>query len=159
MIKQSYYSRNKLKVLARVKKRYELKKESIKQYSREYYYKNKDRHRENMKQWKLANPDRAKKLHADVQARRRAKLRAVKSDGYERLYIFHRFAGICIVCDEDINLELLFPHPDSFTIHHLIPISKGGDNTRNNVAPAHFKCNLMVADKMPIAVKPKVLKA
>jgi 5-methylcytosine-specific restriction endonuclease McrA len=33
------------------------------------------------------------------------------------------------------------PEPLAPTIDHIVPVSKGGDDTRANVQLAHFRCN------------------
>jgi len=156
-----YYERNKLAKRASALLRYHLNKEKTRErrnnYAKKYYQENKGIVIKKNKLWALKNPEKHKKIHADVQLRRRARLSSVANDGYKRMDVFNRFGGVCIVCDELIDLDLRFPSKRSFTIHHLIPISKGGDNTSKNVAPAHFYCNVKVGNKVPIAVKPKVL--
>lgn len=86
--------------------------------------------------------------------------RALKNGGlsehYTKEQVYERYGGICIVCDLGIDLVHKYPHRESFTVHHIIPLSKGGDDTIKNVAPAHWKCNLAVGNKVPIAVRPLV---
>lgn len=36
------------------------------------------------------------------------------------------------------------------TVDHVIPISKGGTHTWDNVKPAHYKCNIDKADNTDI---------
>lgn len=48
----------------------------------------------------------------------------------------------CSLCGQPFNWELRFPHPMSYTTHHKIPRSKGGNpDTLDNMAPAHNTCN------------------
>lgn len=57
----------------------------------------------------------------------------------------------CGICGRDINYELGMitdpvtgkrrPHPMSFVIDEIIPISKGGELTWENSQPAHWICN------------------
>ena len=154
--KKLYYEKNKQACIERARKRYLLNKDSIKAYSKKHYQSNKQRHAENAKSWKQRNIAKYKKIHADVQLRRRARIASVNNDNYKRIDVYNRFGGYCIVCDDRINLDIKFPDKSSFTIHHLIPISKGGDNTTKNVAPAHLICNIRVGVKIPIAIKPRV---
>lgn len=157
-----YYERNKVALRASALLRYHLTKEETKErrikYQKEYYKVNKKKVAERNKLWALKNPEKSKKIHADVQLRRRARIASVANDGYRRSDVFNRFGGICIVCDKVIDSSLVFPNLKSFTIHHLIPISKGGNNTSRNVAPAHYICNIKVGNKVPVAVIPKVYK-
>lgn len=153
---QKYYIEHREEILARVQKRYREKSEAVKQYAREYYQKNKAKHKANTERWIKNNPDKSKRIHADVMQRRRARLRGVESDNYNRLSIYNLYGGYCIVCNDKIDISVKHPNKACFTIHHIIPISKGGDNTSNNVAPAHFGCNILAGDKIPIGVRPRV---
>jgi len=153
---KEYYRKNREAILANVKKRYEEKTDEIKNYAKNYYLENRDKHRQNNINWIKNNPDKSKRIHADVMQRRRARLKGVKSDNYNRLDIYKKYGGFCIICNENIDLAIKHPNKQCFTIHHLMPISVGGDNTESNVAPAHFICNVMAGNKVPIAIKPRV---
>ena len=55
--------------------------------------------------------------------------------------VFDAYGWICHLCGGEID-----PHAGKndwmrVTLDHIIPISKGGTHTRDNVAPAHAKCN------------------
>ena len=68
-------------------------------------------------------------------------------DGHDRVkYNYYRdkmkaLQPPCALCGLPINYELKHPNPWSFTIDHIIPISKGGTTDEGNLQPAHFKCN------------------
>lgn len=47
----------------------------------------------------------------------------------------------CHLCHEPIDYSLKSPDPYSFEIDHVIPRSKGGADTVDNLAPAHRRCN------------------
>lgn len=153
---KKYYLENREKLLTRAKKRYELKKDGIKAYSREHYQNNKERHGKLSRKWQSENIERYRITHARIEANRRARKRNGLAEKYSRFDIYDKFGGLCIVCDKRIDLWLRFPSLNSFTIHHIIPLSRGGDDIIKNVAPAHFGCNLSVGAKVPIAVRPKV---
>lgn len=54
-------------------------------------------------------------------------------------------AGIykCHICKENIDISLVA----ILCMEHLIPLSKGGDNAKENVAPAHRFCNNAKSNK------------
>ena len=54
----------------------------------------------------------------------------------------------CAICGLPINYELPYTSPWSFTADHIIPISKGGGTTMENLQPAHRKCNRAKGEKM-----------
>ncbi|MGO4130870.1 HNH endonuclease [Janibacter sp. RAF20_2_2] len=47
----------------------------------------------------------------------------------------------CALCGRPIDLELAYPHPDSFTVDHITPTSHGGTDHYEQLRPAHFRCN------------------
>ena len=47
----------------------------------------------------------------------------------------------CHICGEPIDYSLRYPDPFSFTVDHVHPIAKGGSDTLDNKAAAHFTCN------------------
>ena len=53
---------------------------------------------------------------------------------YRRWEIYERDGGICYLCGEWVSDE-------TYTIDHTIPISQGGEDTYDNVAVAHWRCN------------------
>lgn len=57
-----------------------------------------------------------------------------------------RRSQVCWICKDAIDLDLEFPHPQSFSVDHLIPLSQlGEDDPRRTdpdyCAPAHLGCN------------------
>lgn len=51
---------------------------------------------------------------------------------------------VCWICGEFIDLALHALNPNhrlSFTVDHVIPLSRGGLPTLENSRPAHRKCN------------------
>lgn len=58
--------------------------------------------------------------------------------------VFEFYNWICIICDEDIDPDIPWPDKMSATLDHIVPLSKGGTHTWDNVAPSHLLCN---ADK------------
>ena len=47
----------------------------------------------------------------------------------------------CHICGGVIDYTLRSPHPMSFEIDHVIPLTRGGTDDRHNLAAAHRKCN------------------
>lgn len=153
---KEYYLKNREKFITRAKEQYADDPDKKKAYQRLYYKKNKKRIIAKQKLYNDKNYDRVRLAHADVMSRRRARLRLAESDRYKRSEVYNRFGGYCIVCDEIIDKSIKYPSKMSFSIHHIIPISKGGSNMSKNVAPAHLGCNIKVGNKVPIAAIPKV---
>lgn len=76
------------------------------------------------------------------QHRRRVRL---KSAGVEFFYaeeIFERDNWVCGICGEVVDRTLTHPHPLSKSLDHIVPISRGGNHSRDNVQLAHLVCNI-----------------
>lgn len=93
------------------------------------------------------------RLHADrkycsarcaanaAKGQRRARLRGVQREVISRNAVFVRDGGRCMICRKPILRNKRAPHPLSFTLDHVIPLSLGGAHVFANVQAAHFACN------------------
>lgn len=60
----------------------------------------------------------------------------------------------CWLCGRDIDYQLKFPHPWSFTADHVVPVSKGGlELDPENLRAAHLRCNQRKGDRV-VPIKP-----
>jgi hypothetical protein len=78
----------------------------------------------------------------DYKARRDSALAGVAHDGYAPTEIFDRDGWRCGICRERIDRRHTYPHPRCASVDHIVPLAKGGDDTRRNVQAAHLDCNL-----------------
>jgi len=83
--------------------------------------------------WRQANP--AKNLDFSGQYRAR-KMAAARVDKVDRAAVIARDRAICHICGKRVL------DPKAIHLDHLVPVSKGGDHTANNLAVAHASCNL-----------------
>ena len=86
-----------------------------------------------------------------VQARERSKSRRRRSSitkNYNELQVIATYGANCYLC----NIEIDFMAPrkcgipgweHGLHIDHLVPVSKGGSDTLENVRPTHGLCNLV----------------
>jgi len=91
--------------------------------------------------WRLAHPERNLELKEQASRRRRARLTGVPHEEFTRDEIFERDGWVCGICGEPVDPTLPWPHPRFKSLDHIIPIAKGGANTRANVQCAHTLCN------------------
>ena len=47
----------------------------------------------------------------------------------------------CALCGRPIDLDLTYPHPESFTVDHITPSSHGGGDHIDGLRPSHAACN------------------
>ena len=112
---------------------------------RERYRNNPDRRkacidsydRERVAEWRRDNPER----HRESNRRRREAIKSTGSEPLLREEIFQSGNWTCGICQGPIDPSLTWPHRDSATVDHIIPLSKGGKHVRENVQPAHLGCN------------------
>ena len=64
--------------------------------------------------------------------------------------ILLRSGNICALCGGYIDKSLKFPHPMSASVDHIIPVSKGGKSTMDNLQLAHLCCNQSKSSKVVI---------
>lgn len=69
-------------------------------------------------------------------------------DDIDAVTLFELFGWTCIICNENIDYRRRCPDWRAATIEHIVPISKGGTHTWDNVAPAHLRCNLDKQDNL-----------
>lgn len=81
-------------------------------------------------------------LYASYAASRRAKLRGLFVNGVDKDVLLDRDGWTCHICKGEIPKGLDWRHPLFPHIEHIVPLSKGGEHSYENTAPAHASCNL-----------------
>lgn len=74
-------------------------------------------------------------------ARATAEWYGVEYEDFDKLEIFERDGWSCGICGGGIPKELNYPDPESASIDHIVPWSRGGSHTRANTQAAHLRCN------------------
>jgi 5-methylcytosine-specific restriction endonuclease McrA len=130
-------------------------KEANRQKTKAFHAKNPGYHKQKWKEFKEKNPNYKKDYHKQKPEqsrqdarRRRARKRDVESGPYTEQQVLDMYGTDCHLCLEPIDLDA--PRTQGkgegwergLHIDHLVPISKGGSNTIDNVRPAHGLCNL-----------------
>lgn len=111
---------------------------------KEYYreYGNKNRHCS--EQCKMEMRREAKKNSPSYHASRLRRRKTFRNNRIETVnpsVVFQRSSYKCELCGKKINMKHKFPHPQSPTIDHIVPISLGGEHSYRNVRAAHMICN------------------
>lgn len=66
---------------------------------------------------------------------------ATRKRARRRIAAHVRAGEPCHLCQQPIDLELRWPHPESFVVDHIVPTSRGGTDDYELLAPAHHLCN------------------
>ena len=73
---------------------------------------------------------------------RRARMKGARTGGSVFLSeILERDGTDCHLCGKPVDMTLAWPHRDSKSVDHIIPLSKGGAHELSNCALAHMGCN------------------
>lgn len=73
--------------------------------------------------------------------RRRARIWGIDAERLNEYSVFRRDGWICQICGEPVDMDLKWPDPHSASIDHVVPLSKGGSHTLENVQLTHLVCN------------------
>lgn len=111
--------------------------EYAKALNREWAAKNPERCKANRKIWKAANPEKFKAYDHEKKARKRK----ATIEKFYPIEIYERDQWVCQLCKKKVNKRLKHPNPLSASLDHIIPLSKGGDHSRQNTHLAHLICN------------------
>lgn len=113
-------------------------KEQILMKNRRWYEENRERHRELYNRWRQENPLRSAEMCRRHAARKRDT--AIGEVRYE--HILERDGYWCYICESDI-----LPH-HSIDFDHVIPLSREGVHTEENIKVTHAVCNRRKNDKL-----------
>lgn len=80
--------------------------------------------------------------------RRRARMAGVAFEPIDRLAIFDRDGWACGICHDHIHRVLVYPHPMSAALDHVMPLSLGGAHEASNCQASHWICNLRKSNKV-----------
>ncbi len=121
---------------------YQLHKKEQLLKSKDYYETNKDRLLELNRKYREEHPEVSRKAGK----KRRKQLREQKTGSYSRYEIMKRDSVdgmvMCQICKKPIcNLKTGIGEED-LNIDHIVPVTKGGEDSKKNVRCTHKKCNI-----------------
>lgn len=62
-------------------------------------------------------------------------------------YLLERDRWRCGICGTAIRRSAVYPDPMAPTIDHIVPLAAGGTHARENLQPAHSRCNTRKGDR------------
>lgn len=86
-----------------------------------------------------------------AERRQRERAQADPSEVFRAVDIYERDAWTCQICAGPLSRHARWPAPDSPSVDHVVPLSKGGSHTLANVQAAHLRCNLVKGDRVEAA--------
>jgi len=104
-------------------------------YERDYY------------KLKMETDEEFKEKIRQYEYKRKARKAETAYEGIDRAVVFSRDGWVCQLCGEKIPPKAKWPEPKYGTIDHIIPLSKGGTHTMDNVQAAHLRCNCRKNDR------------
>jgi 5-methylcytosine-specific restriction endonuclease McrA len=87
--------------------------------------------------------DRRKRVSSNTARHERRAREEARIDRFDPLDIYKRDGWMCQICGSEVNRDVLYPDAWSATLDHVVPLSRGGDHTRENTVLAHLRCNLV----------------
>lgn len=102
---------------------------------------NRDRVREISRAYYEHNIEAQRRRNAEKTRRRLAVVNATATERVDYAVIVQAANGICAICDEPV-------HDGPAHIDHIVPLSKGGTHTYNNLQFTHARCNLVKGAKL-----------
>jgi len=88
------------------------------------------------------------RIHADPEKTRkiaRARVERIRNaprvEEIDRMAIIRRDNCTCYLCGKVLLLSTRYPHPESIVLDHVIPLTRGGSHTADNLRVACSRCN------------------
>jgi 5-methylcytosine-specific restriction endonuclease McrA len=113
-------------------------RERISEQGQAYYEANKERVRQRHRSWYAKNRDR----HAVHWRKRRALKKGATIGVVDYTAIRERDRGLCYLCGEAVD-------PADLHFEHVIPLSRGGSHSMENIRVSHAACNWRKGTKTP----------
>ena len=105
--------------------------------------------------WREANPEYGKNYYRSnlekynmAWHKRRALKKETQVESIDVKKVYLRDDWVCQICYKEIDKELKYPEPMSVSIDHIIPLSKKGTHTYDNIQLTHLKCNFAKGNKV-----------
>ncbi|CAB4123862.1 HNHc domain containing protein [uncultured Caudovirales phage] len=138
-----YREKNKEAIQARARKRRLDNYEAFQKRQREYYEANKEHIRDMNKLWRAANPSKRR----EAERRSRARHFNVEYEYYTEQQVYELYGHTCYLCGTEIDMMAtrIIGQPgweQGYHLEHVVPLSRGGADTLDNVRPSHGVCNL-----------------
>lgn len=90
-----------------------------------------------------------------ARTRRRSRETSTRVGPVSRAEIMTRDNWTCQICGDPLALNVEFPHPLYPSLDHIVPLSRGGVHTVENLQAAHVICNGRKSDRLDFETAPR----
>ncbi len=104
-----------------------------------------------VRDWAAANPERWAQLRRASANKRRALKQNTQTEPVDLAVVLAQHGLWCHICSGGIE-------PGDLHFDHVVPLSKGGPHTYDNIRPAHSWCNLKKAAKVPASASAEMTR-
>ena len=80
--------------------------------------------------------------------RQRARKFGVPYEPVNPMKVYARDGWVCQICGASVSPISAWPDPQSKSLDHIIPLSRGGAHSYKNVQLAHLRCNVIKSDRV-----------
>jgi len=96
--------------------------------------------------------DAARNAKREANRRRRARKAGAYVERVSFKRVCERDHWRCGICGRAVDPNLMFPHPMSKSLDHIVPLALGGGHAYSNAQLAHFMCNSRKSASLPPSV-------
>lgn len=139
-----HYEDNKDKALDQSKRWHAENPEKVQKTQQDYYARNREARRESSRRWRADNPDKVAAQNAERRAREAGASTEEEID-FKRIY--QRDRDICYLCGRKVKKS-------ERHLDHVIPLSRGGTHSEDNLRLTHARCNLIKGSKLVEEIDP-----
>ena len=98
--------------------------------------------RESRADGRQKNPAWDDRRRNNYHKRRALKAGSAAGGAFANATVFERDGWVCGLCDEPVSRDAVYPDPLSASLDHVVPLSRGGAHSLENVQLAHLACNV-----------------
>lgn len=126
----------------------EANKDKIKVWHKVWRKANLAKHCSYMQTWRKTHPDKNREKSRKYRAKHRALECTSQIEPINEKVVYLRDGWICQHCQKRVDKRFKYPNPMSASLDHIVPLSKGGSHTYDNVQLAHLVCNVSKGDRL-----------
>lgn len=142
------YAKNRERLLEKRKARYESDKSRALEQNRRWREANLEKHRAMCRDWAASHPHAARAIVARRRARKAGASGSHTKD--DVLALQKAQGGVCVACHADLG--------DGFHVDHIIPLTRGGSDSAENLQLLCPTCNRVKSNKLPHELSPGFYK-